>query len=503
MTTPSVNQVFKVTGELQVIPSSTYADSKGVISFMGNFGTKLGQLRTYGYGAYQSLLLDGSECYGGLQFRSSINQGGSDIGGLSDQMTMEMSNSGTTTVRRLVAKETSNAYQQNFGGAPNLTVGRSNTSQTSVLTNDVAQFSQDNWKVGESMQISHGMNAYGGCSVWGYTANSTSSSDALNTSYIGMTRSGTTKKNINLKTTGDVEMPFRLDVGTVSATTYLNLPPVPSSELLPLTLDKTNNRVGINTTTPTVDLDVNGTTTTSYLTLSSIPSSLKTEVLMYDTTTKSVSYAPVSSVPPNVLPITLDKTNNRVGINIPIPEEALDVDGNIQGTGDLIIDGNIYLQGLQSNPTSQSLFYDPTTKLVSYGPVPSSPGSNQIVKTVNTTAYSSPVFTGTTELLRITPGINGYIRIGATCKITTKVNNQLNLIIYRNNMTIENVIRLEGYPAPGTGNVTKYYYVDLVDIKTSTNDIYTVGLSASATSSQTAGAFTADVGDIIFSYQQI
>lgn len=405
MATPNEsNQVLVVPGEIQISPSLTYKEAKGVLSFLGPFGTKIGQIRTYGYGAF-SLLFDGSECFAGLQFRTNASQGDSTVGGKSDQMTMEMDSLGVTKVKRLVAKENSTAFNTQLGGAPNLTVGRSNTNGTSVLVNNVAQFTQDSWKAGESMQIIHGMNASGGSSVWGYTANSDSSSDPLNSAYLGMISAGTTNKNIELKPTGNVEIPLRLDTGTISATTYLNLPPVGASEFLPLTLDQVENRVGINTTTPTKALDVVGDVSCDGLFLNTIPPVVTPLVLFYDDTTKEVSYGttpvgpegppgpqgiqgdpgptgatgdtgPIGPIGPegpqgpegpigaqgiqgdpgptgptgatgptgpigpegppgptfDPLPITLDKVNNRVGINQTTPTTALDVSGTVNAT---------------------------------------------------------------------------------------------------------------------------------------------------------------------------
>jgi hypothetical protein len=67
-----------------------------------------------------------------------------------------------------------------------------------------------------------------------------------------------------------------------------------TDSLLPITLDKTNNRVGIRQTTPATDLDVNGTTSTKFLMLQSIPNIAQPDVLMYDPLTKAVSYGPAS-----------------------------------------------------------------------------------------------------------------------------------------------------------------------------------------------------------------
>ena len=165
-------------------------------------------------------------------------------------------------------------------------------------------------------------------------------------------------------------------------------PPGTSVSVDPLTLDAANLRVGIDTPTPQYTLDVNGdahvmgtviadtallsqeisvakATVDNQLLLPNIPSATKSQVLYYDPVTHGVSHgaAPSGS---DVAPITLDKTNNRVGINVANPTEALDVDGNIQTTGDLVVDSNVYLQGLTNESKSQMLYYDFITKKVSY-----------------------------------------------------------------------------------------------------------------------------------------
>lgn len=323
-TPPAANQILRVPGEIQIIPSSTFADAKGVLSFMGNFGTRIGQLRTYGYGAFQSMLLDSAECYGGAQFRSSTSQGDSTIGGQSAQMSIAIDTGGTTTMRRVIAKENSTAYQQSFTGAANLQVGRANTSGTTNLVNAVASFTQDSWKAGETMQIINGMSQYGGASVWAYTANSTSSSDVLNTAYLGMIRSGSLKKNILLLTSGDVEIPTKLKADTLEALHWIGLPPLNPTDILPITLDKVNNRVGINNANPVADLDVNGK--------------------LLATTVEATNWIGLPVMPPpDILPITLDKVNNMVGINQTVPAHALDVTGPVNSTGTFNLRGNVFV----------------------------------------------------------------------------------------------------------------------------------------------------------------
>lgn len=74
------------------------------------------------------------------------------------------------------------------------------------------------------------------------------------------------------------------------------------------------------------DTFTTGDTSTGTLHLGSIINSSKSNVLMYDTTTKEVSYG--SSPAPDISPITLDKVNNRVGINFATPSYTLGVGGD-------------------------------------------------------------------------------------------------------------------------------------------------------------------------------
>ena len=219
------------------------------------------------------------------------------------------------------------------------------------------------------MQIVNGMNDSGGTSVWGYTANSSNASDTLNTAYLGMISNNVLSKNLLLKTAGDVEIPSRLDAGTIYATTYLNLPTTPTPDLLPITLDKTNNRVGINILIPEEALDVDGNiqgtgdlVIDGNIYLKGIQSNPTSQSLFYDPTTKLVSYGTASTPTPDLLPITLNKTNNRVGINKTNPATALDVDGTTTTT-------NLTLTGIASATKSQILYYDTTTKQVSHGTI--------------------------------------------------------------------------------------------------------------------------------------
>jgi len=138
----------------------------------------------------------------------------------------------------------------------------------------------------------------------------------------------------NLKTSGNINTDGTMSAGTVYATTYLNLPSTPAQNLLPLTLNQVTNRVGINKTTPLEALDVVGNITSS--------GNINANGTMTANTVSATTYLNLPATPaPNLLPLTLDQTNNRVGINKTTPVEALDVVGNIDCTGDLSVGGSM------------------------------------------------------------------------------------------------------------------------------------------------------------------
>lgn len=320
-TPPDSNQILRVPGELQIDSSAGYKTSSGLISFIGQFNQKLGQIRAYGYGAFNSLLVDGSDCGSGIQFRSNKTQGDSLIDGQSDQFPLRIETN-TTKARFLKVGEDQTAFYNQHNAATLLEVTRANTNNTTVLTNTLARFNQIQMKAGETFQVELGPSSFGGTSLWSWTQGSSTSSSATdNYASLKMMRSGTMYENIRLLPNGNVSIPNHVDVGTVNATTYLNLPPVvvPASELVPITLDKTNNRVGINKTTPTEALDVTG-------------NALVSGTLTADT----VSATTYLNLPvADVLPLTLDKTNNRVGVNNTSPSSDLDVTGSASVSGTL------------------------------------------------------------------------------------------------------------------------------------------------------------------------
>lgn len=116
----------------------------------------------------------------------------------------------------------------------------------------------------------------------------------------------------------------------------------------PMKIDTTNDRIGVNTLTPTVALDVVGAikATGAITTTGDI------------TTTGAITATGNLTVDTDAL--FVDATNNRVGINKASPTEALDVVGTIAATGGFIDTGadstasSVILQGFRAGDGIQT-----------------------------------------------------------------------------------------------------------------------------------------------------
>ena len=112
---------------------------------------------------------------------------------------------------------------------------------------------------------------------------------------------------------------------------------ISQSDLLPITLDKPYNRVGINNTTPTAELDVNGSINAA--------SAVTTSMLTASTFTSTKSLTVDTSL------IKTNTTNHRVGINTATPGYTLDVNGTCNIGGNTTIGGNLTVTGTISGPS--------------------------------------------------------------------------------------------------------------------------------------------------------
>jgi hypothetical protein len=123
-----------------------------------------------------------------------------------------------------------------------------------------------------------------------------------------------------------------------------------------LVVNASSNRVGVNTASPTSALDVTGdmkssglvtcagVTTSGNITQSAGTNDLKTTTISSLTVTGATSVAGVVAsgninVDSGVL--FVNTTDNRVGVNTTTPTEALDVTGNIKGSGTFTLGGNM------------------------------------------------------------------------------------------------------------------------------------------------------------------
>ena len=128
-----------------------------------------------------------------------------------------------------------------------------------------------------------------------------------------------------------------------------------------LVVDPVNKRVGINTATPTVALDVTGVIKASgnfncadidCLTLNTQQLASSVASNLASTVVSSLNCTGNLVVDTNV--IKTDITNNRVGVNTTTPTEALDVTGNIKASGTLSVSSNVSAGGLISSGVIRS-----------------------------------------------------------------------------------------------------------------------------------------------------
>jgi hypothetical protein len=317
---PSTLQRFKVDGELQIDTSAGYKESKGLISFIGPFKQKLGQIRAYGFGSFNTLLMDASNCLAGFEIRTSTNQGSASlISGKEDQMPLSVSGD-ITKIKQLNVTQDPTSFRNQFFGSALAQITRQNTTAASSLANNVLEIVQNQWKIGETMRVVMGAGTFGGSSIWSYTLpTTTSGSSADNYSSLSMLRNGTVTENIRMFPDGKVTIPNGLTV-----------PSLP-----PLTLSGT--RVGINNTAPAYTLDVIGNIacSTDVVTSRIISNSLINAGTLSTDTVTAQHYL---NLP--LEPLTLSGT--RVGINQSSPMSELDVVGSASISGDLVVIGDIY-----------------------------------------------------------------------------------------------------------------------------------------------------------------
>jgi hypothetical protein len=417
---------MKIVGSLEVFTPQNASTDRGQIKFTGEFGADYGKLKAVGYGGFGNLMLDCANLQSGLVIRTAANQD-SGIAGqpapfapYSLKVVASNGLAGSGCVTPSIFVDSSDSTFGNTTGNVIMQVKRGNTSQvfpSTKMQTSIVALTQNTWKPGESITMNIGFSATSGNGVIGYYSPTGSSSDVNNRLFLGMYNSSTSEayKALMITTEDNVEIPKTLTSGSIYATTYLNLPPVPASDLLPITLDKVNSNVGINNTNPQFDLDVDGAINSQVIQtkdiiinasgpgeglyvggdveFSSLAKVVQPYVLSYDNTTGKVEYMDPPTA--DLLPITLDKTNNRVGINNTSPQTDLDVSGSAAISGELDVVGAVRCLGVEAllgyysevytgqltcdtlllpvlvqATTPQILYRNDVTGTVSYGPAP-------------------------------------------------------------------------------------------------------------------------------------
>ena len=338
---------------------TTNDPNKGQISFVDKANTSkvLCGMRIQGT-PQAKLIIDAANSSNGLSFRSSADQGSTTEGGKGLPYSFELSGSYTrSTVPVDITETNKQTNPTSERGFSYLNVNRYGTSGLTTVTvppqaRYVSLFLQTVYRTDEEIYIGFGTQ-FQHRAVWIYNDTTKKSSLALTTSQYNEP-----VKSLTWDAAGNVNIPVKLVAENIYANTYENLPPIPDADLLPLTLDKAHDRVGINETVPQYELDVNGSAritngmevengiqTSSVEIIALNPGEglivsgdivflglqenlTSSGILSYDPTSGDVDYIPKSSFAPDLLPITLDKTNNRVGINNTSPTQSLDIVGN-------------------------------------------------------------------------------------------------------------------------------------------------------------------------------
>lgn len=256
-TPPPSNQIFRVQGELHVIGTTTNAtsslwNSQGIIKMLSPTGTFLGSIRGLATSVYRAMLVDTTGMFAGFAVKTQTTQGPTTIGGNNDKYAFQcVGQTSTAQYLTCITDRTYNNIVQEVG-TPLFTARRYQTgaSTGAGASSAIASLTQDVLKTNENICLQIGLQDASLLGALGYNQNGTL--------WLGWRPNNLTSapsKYLTMNQTGNVDIPIRLDVGTISATTYLNLPP---SDILPITLDKTGFRVGINNTNPSKDLDVTG-----------------------------------------------------------------------------------------------------------------------------------------------------------------------------------------------------------------------------------------------------
>lgn len=428
MTTPvpSSRQNLIVDGnlELKTKPSAD-GSTLGRMVFTDPTLGDLGALKIFGGGpGNYRLVLDTSKVLRGVAFRTTATQGSTQEGGTNLPYTVDIQSNYVSLNNYTIIQPMEARYPGLDFSGPLLNIRKTkdsfNTGYSNMVDVQMTTFSPNQsilMEIGQSGNYGVGLgykNPVGGStsiSSYGFLSHRISASPFR-------------IENLKFYRDGNVSIPARLDVGTISAGTYLNLPAITPSQILPITLDAVNGHVGINKTVPTEALDVvgsiratggvdaesvtgnntffSGTMSAAAVDTGSVTStgsiagatgdfvgnvdvggdlsvnggvvSAQLDVLG-TMTAGTVSATTYLNLPTSdILPITLDKVNNRVGVNITTPSVPFEVQGEAWTRGDHTVDGymkaNAVTVGYQPGVASGwTLYRDSSTSKLFISPI--------------------------------------------------------------------------------------------------------------------------------------
>lgn len=254
-----LDQILRCTGELRIVtPSGTESRVQGRINFTDDNETSIGEMKVFGGTlANYRLILDSSSITNGISFRTAPSSGTVTEGGEGFPYIVNIG--GASSGAEINGRLRVNPFFT-LNGDTDSTLATFQKTRDSYTTfkmeSRMAEYIMTNFVQGQSIEVQIGTSALTRRMVLGYRGGYSPTS--ANYGYLGMVGSLGLKENIQLTNDGSVNIPVKLTVDTIDAVNYLNLPITPLPSLLPITLDTVNNRVGINNTTPAVELDVTG-----------------------------------------------------------------------------------------------------------------------------------------------------------------------------------------------------------------------------------------------------
>lgn len=266
----SAFQKIICSGDLTVenVYDSLTQSNNGRIRFIDSFGTNQGQIRSFNTGFNQSLVIDSSGMPQGVNFRTDTDQGPTDIGGTGKEYVCYIDALGLQAKYITIVPWTDDQF-----GRPVINALRESTAYSGSSHTFMEMLKQRSFTYGENISCSIGGES-GFSATTGFCATTGDPTFPDCVGYLGMYENmfgihikaivwdtsgkvgiGNSSPTETLDVTGNIKSSGTVSADTVSATTYIGLP---TTSVLPITLDTVNTRVGINTVSPGYTLDVNG-----------------------------------------------------------------------------------------------------------------------------------------------------------------------------------------------------------------------------------------------------